>query len=289
MSENKRGIKQVGPHSFLFYINPKVYYYLSFEIIESLKVQIYLIKIMETETYIYESIIQFNKLGTGAITPQEAIQKISFLILNFDFIIKEESFNKIILSINSICKARIELFLYNRDNRDKDSKKGALKKEFINNMKIKIHNLLNTIGKQEQKINELKNKENAHNIVLTKLEKVINTISAKLDDQKYNNKGNNSERKNNKNCINQNQYNTFNNNQFEQNSKNKTMVLRHSLNLNNFNSIKTKNNIINKPFIQNNMNAKDLLTRPQNEPSQQIPNSEEKRAINLDKIKNYKP
>ena len=289
MSENKRGIKQVGPHSFLFYINPKVYYYLSFEIIESLKVQIYLIKIMETETYIYESIIQFNKLSTGAITPQEAIQKISFLILNFDFIIKEESFNKIILSINSICKARIELFLYNRDNKYRDSKKGASKKEFINNMKIKIHNLLNTIGKQEQKINELKNKENDHNIVLTKLEKVINTMSTKLDDQKYNNKGNNSERKNNKNCINQNQYNTFNNNQFDQIAKNKTMVLRHSLNLNNFNSIKTKNNIINKPFIQNNMNAKDLLTRPQNEPSQQIPNSEEKRAINLDKIKNYKP
>lgn len=184
MSENKKCIKQIGPQSFLFYINPKVYYYLSFEIIEIVKIQIFLIKILEKETYVFAANFPFNKLGTGEATPQDAIKNISFIIHNFDFIIKEEGFNKIILSINSSLKATIELFLYSREN---DAKKGTSNKVLINNMKNKIDNLLITIVKQEQKISELKRKEGNQKRVLNKIGQIVNTITKKIDNKSYNN------------------------------------------------------------------------------------------------------
>ena len=186
MSENKKCIKQIGPHSFLFYINPKIYYYLSFEIVEIVKIQIFLIKIMEKETYVFSANFPFSKLGTGEASPQDAIKNISFIIHNFDFIIKEEGFNKIILSINSRSKATIELFLYNREN---DAKKGTSNKILINNMKNKIDNLLITIVKQEQKISELKRKEGNQKIVLNKIGQIVNTITKKIDNKSYNNLG----------------------------------------------------------------------------------------------------
>ena len=186
MSENKECIKQVGAHSFLFYINPKVYYYMSFEIIEIAKIQIFLIKIMEKETYVFAANLPFNKLGTGEASPQDAIKNISYIIHNFDFLIKEEGFNKIILSINSSSKPTIELFLYNREN---DPKKGTSNKILINNMKNKIDNLLMTIVKQEQKISELKRKEGIQKIALNKIGQIVNTITKKIDNKSYNTQG----------------------------------------------------------------------------------------------------
>ena len=97
--EKLKKIKQIGPNSFLFFFG-KLFYFISFEIIEILNIKINIIKIEESETHIFQTIIQFNSLGTEDISPEDTLQTISFLINSFDFSINEES-NKITLIINS--------------------------------------------------------------------------------------------------------------------------------------------------------------------------------------------
>ena len=108
MSEIKRNIQQIGPNSFLFVNSQRIFYFLSFEISEIINIKINLIKMEPTETYIYESILPFNDLGTDDPSPQDTLQTISFLIYSNDFEINEES-NKIIIVINTKNKSLIEV------------------------------------------------------------------------------------------------------------------------------------------------------------------------------------
>lgn len=222
MSEDKKGIKQIGPHSFLFCNNPYVYYFLSFEIIDPLNVQIYLIKIMPTETYVFEVIIPFNKFGTDYSSSHEAIQNILLLIRNFDFTIKEES-NKILLTINSKEKASIELLI---SNRDKKAIKKSIYKGKINNLQNKIAELLSTIVKQESKINELRKKEDDNRIILNKLGRITNSIALKLDKPNNINNKYNHER----NSLKLNNFQNQNND-----IKNNKLYLTKSMTMQNFN------------------------------------------------------
>ena len=105
--ENLKKIKQIGPNSFLFFFG-KLFYFISFEIIEVLNIKINIIKIEESETHIFQTIIQFDSLGTDDVCPEETLQTISLLINGFDFSINEES-NKITLIINS--KNKLSFFV----------------------------------------------------------------------------------------------------------------------------------------------------------------------------------
>ena len=117
MNENKR-VRQIGVNSFFFFINNnKVFYFLSFENIKINDIKIILIKIMQKETYVYEAIIPFNKLGSDEPTPLDTIKNIKSIIYNNDFIMKEE-LNKIILSLTTKSEGKIviELNLYDTIN-----------------------------------------------------------------------------------------------------------------------------------------------------------------------------
>lgn len=288
MSEKKKGIHQTSPNSFLFFISPEIFYFLCFEIKEGLKIKINIIKIMIKETYVYENIVPFNILGTNDSSPQDTIRTLSYLFNNFDFIIKEEE-NKIILFINNKSKASIELLLYNGE---KDIKKKDKYMENINNIQKRIKDLLIIIGKQEERMNELKKNEENHKILITKLEQITTSISKKLDNSdiniNYNNEKNNGQ---------------FNNNNYNNNTQNINSNFSRTIsfsgnysNKNNLNNIINNNNSnikinYNSPYntcLPGNINGNILLTHPQNKiPSKNV-YFEKRQVMNLDKIKNYK-
>ena len=229
------------------------------------------------ETYVYENIVPFNVFGTNDSTPQDTIKTVLYLINGFDFMIKED-LNKIILSINTKNKAIIELLLYNSE---KETKKEEKYKENINNLQNRIKDLLIIIGKQEQRMNELKKNEENHKILINKLEQITTTISKKLDSYEINKKYN-IYNNNNKNNINLNYNRTMS---FSGNISNKNN-LYNKINNNNTN-IKTNYNSPFNPYLPGNSNSNNLLTLPQNKPPSQAPNFDKRQAINFD-IKNYK-
>lgn len=293
MNDNKR-VRQIGENSFLFFINNnKVFYFLSFENIRILDIKVILIKILQKETYVYETIIPFNKLGSEESSPLDAIKKIKSIIYNYDFIIKEE-FNKILLSLNTKSKGviSIELNLYDKN---KESENNLSHKNHINNMQKYINDLLNTISIQDKKINELKQKENEHNILINKIEEITNNISNQMA-KNSNINNNNSQYNNNRN---NNPYNPYgNNNSYDNNIghlRTKTMQNYNSnynrfdnnINNNNNPTIRTNVNIIYNPIMPENSNINNLITRPQGGPLPQIQKMEKKKTINLDNIGNY--
>ena len=294
MNDNKR-IKQIGENSFLFFINDnKVFYFLCIENIKIHDIKIILIKIMQRETYVYESIIPFNKLGTDDPSPLDAIKNIKSIIYNNDFIMKEE-LNKIILSINTKKKGIIELNLYDKN---KESENNFRNKNHINNMKNFINDLLSTISNQDKKIKELQQKENDHKQLINKIEEITTNISKQLININNNNNNNNNQYNNNNRDNNPyNPYGNNNNNPYDINSnlghlRAKTMNLNNNYrfdnNINNNPTIKTNVNIVYNGYLPENRNINNLLTRPQGGPPQQIPKVEKKKTINLDNIENYK-
>ncbi len=294
MNDNKR-IKQIGENSFLFFINDnKVFYFLSIENIKIHDIKIILIKIMQRETYAYEAIIPFNKLGTDEPSPLDSIKNIKSIIYNNDFIMKEE-LNKIILSLNTKSKGIIELNLYDKN---KESENNFSNKNHINNMKKFINDLLSTVSIQDKKINELQQKENEHKKLINKIEEITTNISKQLININNNNNNNNNNQYNNNNRDNNlyNPYGNNNNNPYDINNnighlRAKTMNLNNNYrfdnNINNNPTIKTNVNIVYNGYLPENSNINNLLTRPQGGPPQQIPKVEKKKAINLDNIGNY--
>ena len=279
MSEKKKAIHQTSPNSFLFFINPDIFYFLCFEIKEGLKIKISLIKMKIKETYVYENIVPFNAFGTNDSSPQDTIRTLLYLINDFDFMIKEE-LNKIILSINTKNNATIELLLFNSE---KNTKKEEKYKENINNMQNRIKDLLIIIGKQEQRMNELKKNEENHKILINKLEQITTTISKKLDSNDINKKYNkNFYNNNNQNNINLNYNRTMS---FSGNISNKNN-LNNKINNNNTN-IKTNYNTPYNPYLPVNSNTNNLLTLQPNKPPSQAPNFDKRQSNNFD-IKKYK-
>lgn len=273
MSDIKKNVLQIGPNGYLFFSNPGIFYFLTFEIVEIFQIRIILIKMQLKETYVFETIIQFDELGTDDVTPEETLQNISFLINNYDFSVKEES-NKVKLMINSKNKASIDLLLY----QGKEGTKEQKQKEQLNNMQNTIQDLLNTIMNQEQKINELKQKEENHKNLLNKIDEVTSNIKTKLDNEENNNNRPNNYRNYNRantTQINyQNQYFDYINN--NSNNPNKPNII-------------IQNRVVFSPYLPDNVSMNNLLSRPEYRPPPQIKKVEPKRAINLDNIENYHP
>ena len=91
MFESKKGIHQIAPNNFLFFISPEIAYTLSFEIVESQKIRINLVKISESNTYIFTNVVPYTDFGKEEPNPQETIKNLSIIIFNHNFKIKEES------------------------------------------------------------------------------------------------------------------------------------------------------------------------------------------------------
>ena len=60
MQESKKGVHQIDKDNFLFFNSPEIFYSLSFEVVESNKIRIILLKIMETDTHIFDTTIPFT-------------------------------------------------------------------------------------------------------------------------------------------------------------------------------------------------------------------------------------
>ena len=291
----KKDVQKVGPNCFLFFQSPDIFYFLSFEIIEIIKVKINLIKMLPTETYVYEAIIPFNSLGTDDPSPQDSIKNVSFLIYNKDFTIKED-LNRFYLFINSKNKASIELLLYNKKN---SSNKESIQKTHINNLQNKIQDLLNTISMQEQKINELRQREDNHKNLLNKVDEITSKITNQLKSEE-NNRNNSQYNNRNNNQYNNSQYNPYNSNNnnpyntglnHTRTITNPNMGYNNPLLNNNYNNpnITISTKTIYNPYLPNNVNINNLLTRPENRPPLPVKPIEKKRTINLDNIDNYRP
>ena len=300
MSENKKNIKMIGPNSFLFSFNQEAFYFLSFEVLELLKVKIILIKMLKTETYVFETIVPFNALGTNDPSPQDALQSVSYLICNNDFSIKEEM-NKIILFINSINKASIQILSYDKNN---ESNKDSAHKVHLNNMQSRIQELLSKISMQDQKINELKKRRENHQYIINKAEEITNQINIKLDKEEanknknqYNNNNNQYNNNNNPyntNNNNNNPYNPYNTNNNFQYSRSTTQINNNNYNFNNLNNnnninFRTTINKVYSGYLPDNTNVNNLLTRPEFRGSMPVQKMEKRRTINLDNIGNYRP
>lgn len=301
MSENKKNIKMIGQNSFLFSFNQEAFYFLSFEVLELLKVKIILIKMLKTETYVFETIVPFNALGTNDPSPPDALQSVSYLICNNDFSIKEEM-NKIILFINSTNKASIQILSYDKNN---ESNKDSAHKVHLNNMQSRIQELLSKISMQDQKINELKKRRENHEYIINKAEEITNQINIKLDKEEanknknqYNNNNNqynNNYNPYNTNNNNNNPYNPYNTNNNFQYSRSTTQINNNNYNFNNLNNnnnninFRTTINKVYSGYLPDNTNVNNLLTRPEFRGSMPVQKMEKRRTINLDNIGNYRP
>ena len=257
MSESKKGIHLIDLNNYLFFNSPDIYYSLSLEIVESNKIKVILIKILETETYIFENIVPFSDFGTEDSSPLESLKKVSFLIYNYNFIIKEE-LNKVYLYINTKKPASIELFLHDQK---KSEDIDIYYEEQMKIMQNKILELVNKIATQEEKINQIqKNEENNINKIKN-MEQITQNLSLRLNQNNNNNQYNN----NNNKQYNNNQYNNKNQNNSNYNPYNpyKTNINNNPYSTNNSNNQYGKNNS-NNPYSSNNSNKNPYNTNNSN-------------------------
>ena len=285
MSNQTKEIKQISPGKYLFFINGKEIYYLTFESKDMMNIEIILIKLNPKETYVYKTIIPFKKIGTNDPSIIDALSNLNFIIYNFDFSITDE-FNKIILWLNSKSKVSIELFLYNKNMENAENKKQLEKKNNLEKMQDKMKELINIIEMQNKKIYELKQKEESQIKLINKVDEVTKQITEQYKEIKnnsnnYNNANNNF--KQNNNDINNNMYMRSRTNYNQNDSNNPNM---------NFNQNKKLNvnvNYVLNPYLPDNANINNLLTRPQNmNPIPQQQPFQKVRSINLDQIPDYR-
>ena len=296
MKDETKGIKQISQGKYLFFINGKEIYYITFESKDMKNIEIILIKLNPKETYVYKTIIPFQQIGTNDTSVIETLYNLNFIIYNFDFSITDE-FNKIILSINSKLKASIELFLYNK-NMENDNNNGSKKKFAMKNnlekMQDEMKDLITIIENQNKKILELKQKEESQIKLINKVDEVTKQIANEYKEIKnknfYNSSNNNFKQNNNYN--NQNNNNAINNNNNMQTRNNYNQNNSNNLNVN-FNQNKKLSvnvNYILNPYLPDNTNINNLLTRPQN--MYPVPQQQEQfqkyRSVNLDEIPDYR-
>ena len=312
-SSNNRGVKKLSPGKYLFFLNTKDIYYMTFENIDLTNIEIILIKLCPKETYVYKNIIPFQNLGTNDFSPQDTLRNIDFIIYNFDFTISEE-YNKFIFTIkntNTKSETNIDLFLFNKNMEKNNMKKFLEKKNIIDGLQNKIHELISITSNQKKQINYLKEKEQKQHDLINKIDEVTNKISSQ-----YKNKINNNINQQN-NINNNNNNNNFNNIKNNFNIPNQTdkkllrtvvpqcfknnmdMDFSNKNNLNNNNNMNSNMNTKKKlnvtvnvkysPYLPNNANMDNLLTRPQNMyPNQPQQNMPKPRNINLDNIPDYR-
>ena len=319
MSESKKGVHQISPNSFLFFNSPEIFYSISLEEVQDSKIQINIIKILETKTFIYVSIVDFSEFGTGDISAKDTIKNLDFIIYNYNFFIKEEE-DKINILFNTKNPKNIELNLHKLEL-DEEDKFDLGYKEQINQIENRIQELNNVILKQEEEINVLQKNEFINLNRIKTLggftENLLNQINNKnKSNQSYGSDGNNNNNNqynnnyNNKNQFsnNNNQYNINNNiinrnktydfNQFNntqkeynQNQYNNNM---NNQNQNNFYNNNNNNNInLKNPYInQNNDNNNIIINNPYtNNNMNEFPNDfqlEKRRTLTMQpKYNNY--
>ena len=284
-SNQTKEIKQISPGKYLFFINGKEIYYLTFESKDMMNIEIILIKLNPKETYVYKTIIPFQKIGTNDPSIIDALSNLNFIIYNFDFSITDE-FNKIILWLNSKSQVSIELFLFNKNMENAENKKQLEKKNSLEKMQDKMKELIYTIEMQNKKIIELKQKEESQIKLINKVDEVTKQITdqykeIKNNSNNYNNPNNNFNQNNND--INNNMYMRSRTNYNQNDSNNPNM---------NFNQNKKLNvnvNYVLNPYLPDNTNINNLLTRPQNmNPIPQQQPFQKVRSINLDQIPDYR-
>ena len=300
-----KGIKQVYPGKFLFHLNSKDIYYLTFEAIDTKNIEIMLIKLLPRETYVYKSQIPFQSLNTNDNSVYDAIKILNYSIYSLNFSLSEQ-FNKIILFINN--QAKIEVGLYNKniDEKSKNEKNLEAKKN-MDKLKDKMNSLLKIVSMQKNKIAELKQKEESQVKLINKIEEVTNKINEQYHQQMQNNNNNNNNMQQNNNNMNNN-YSNSNNNNYNNNDEKRKMLFRTTNEnvygkypqINNSNSINMnykKNTKLNmtvnvalKPYLPDNTNPDNLLTRPQygNPQPQNKQPFMKTQSINLDNIPDYR-
>ena len=277
--EGSRKIKQLYPGKFLFFINSKDIYYLIFEIIDTINIKVILIKLKQKETYVYQATVPFQKFGTNNLSVYDTFKNINFTIYNFDFSLSDE-YNKIILTLNS-SNAKIELFLYNQNIEKKNDniKRQVEMKNNMEKMKNRMNELMNIISNQKKKISDLKQKEESQIKLINKVEEVTKKISEQYQSIKENNNNIPQNNMNNNNYNNQNNNNNFNydnSNDFNMGFK-RNRTLSYTV------------NVELRPYLPDNANMDNLLTRPQNmNPLPQQPGFDKKTSINLDYIEDYR-
>jgi len=277
--EGSRKIKQLYPGKFLFFINSKDIYYLIFEIIDTINIKVILIKLKQKETYVYQATVPFQKFGTNNLSVYDTFKNINFTIYNFDFSLSDE-YNKIFLTLNS-SNAIIELLLYNQNiEKNNDNIKRQLEmKNNMEKMKNRMNELMNIISNQKKKISDLKQKEESQIKLINKVEEVTKKISEQYQSIKENNNNIPQNNMNNNNYNNQNNNNNFNydnSNDFNMGFK-RNRMLSYTV------------NVELRPYLPDNANMDNLLTRPQNmNPLPQQPGFDKKTSINLDYIEDYR-
>ena len=277
--EGSRKIKQLYPGKFLFFINSKDIYYLIFEIIDTINIKVILIKLKQKETYVYQATVPFQKFGTNNLSVYDTFKNINFTIYNFDFSLSDE-YNKIFLTLNS-SNAIIELLLYNQniEKNNDNIKRQVEMKNNMEKMKNRMNELMNIISNQKKKISDLKQKEESQIKLINKVEEVTKKISEQYQSIKENNNNIPQNNMNNNNYNNQNNNNNFNydnSNDFNMGFK-RNRTLSYTV------------NVELRPYLPDNANMDNLLTRPQNmNPLPQQPGFDKKRSINLDYIEDYR-
>jgi len=232
--------------------------------------------------------------------PNVKCANLNFFIYNLKFSLTEE-FNKIILLINN--QTRIEVGLYNKNMDDKWKNERNLEaKKSMDKLKEKMNSLLNIVSMQKNKIAELKQKEESQVKLINKIEEVTNKINEQYQQQVQNN---NNMPQNNNNNINNNMNNNYPNNYNNDKRKNLFMTTNPNLqgnypvanDLNSMNMNNKKNPKLNmtvnvkfKPYLPENTNVNNLLTRPQyaNPYPQNQPTHMKLKSINLDNIPDYR-
>ena len=299
--EGSRKIKQLYPGKFLFFINSKDIYYLIFEIIDTINIKVILIKLKQKETYVYQATVPFQKFGTNNLSVYDTFKNINFTIYNFDFSLSDE-YNKIILTLNS-SNAKIELLLYNQniEKNNDNIKRQVEMKNNMEKMKNRMNELMNIISNQKKKISDLKQKEESQIKLINKVEEVTKKISEQYQSIKENNNNIPQNNMNNNNYNNQ----INNNNNMKKNILISTRPNYNNINNNNnFNSDNSNDfnmgfkrnrmlsytvNVELRPYLPDNANMDNLLTRPQNmNPLPQQPGFDKKTSINLDYIEDYR-
>ena len=234
MPESKKGIYQIGINSFLFYNTPEIFYNISLEETEESQIKIIIVKILENNTNIFDTVVDFSEFGTGDNSSKDTIKNIDFIIFNHNFVIKEEE-NKINILFNTKNPKNIELFLHKLELEEEKDKDDLMYSEQFEQITKNLEALRDTAAKQEQEIKQFQQNEdfNANKI------KYLSTLTHNLITEIENKNSQNQNQYNDKN----NQYNNNNNNQYYNNSNNQ---------YNNNQYYNGSNNKYNNPYINNN-------------------------------------
>ena len=264
MPESKKGIYQIGINSFLFYNTPEIFYNISLEETEESQIKIIIVKILENNTNIFDTVVDFSEFGTGDNSSKDTIKNIDFIIFNHNFVIKEEE-NKINILFNTKNPKNIELFLHKLELEEEKDKDDLMYSQQMEQIIKNLEALKDTAAKQEQEIKQLQQNEdfNANKIkyLSTLTHNLITEIENKNSQNQYNDNNNNqyNNNSNNNNNNNNNQYynnsnNQYNNNQYYNGSNNKynNPYINNNNQINNNNEYNQYNNNYYKNENKNN-------------------------------------